>query len=708
MTTKSSSNNQKQTRRWGSHRLVRVALFVLFGLILYAALVGHVKPEQLQITLSEEAPEDIRAPLTVENESATEQRREEALNNVEPVYVHQSHYARTQVERLSDIFGLIEQKREQEEEVEPASATDTVDELNEALSSQTRPVLDEEMVDVLLEVNERSFQMGREAAKNAVYEIMEQQIPVDEVQEARDNVENKIALTTVSSDLYDVVVELAQFAVIANYIYDDEATEEARSTAQEQVEPVLIREGELIVREGELVDHEIYEELSLTGLTEDSFPFFPYIGLALFVFLVLGMYSFYITQANTTLRSTNSHLLMFILIFTVTLMLMKLTSRFEGLEAASTHWVVPAALGSMLMTHLLSYRIALFSSIFLALCATIIFNGEAVGTFHFTVGVYVLFSCFAGIFFLGKTPRVMKVLKAGLFVSLVNIVSLLALEMIKGGQQSWIAYGPELGFAFLSGFLAAVLTLGLMPFFETGFGILSTNRLLELSNPNQPELRKILLEAPGTYHHSVMVANLAEAAAEAIGANGLVTRVGAYYHDIGKTKRPRFFIENQMGGRNPHDYISPTLSRTLIIAHPYDGADMLRKAKMPKEIIDIAEQHHGTTLVKYFYHKQHEKNGEASEEAFRYPGPKAKSKEAAIVGVADGVEAAVRSLKQPSAEEVQKLIKNIISARLEDGQFNECDLTMSELNIVATTIYETLLGTFHSRIEYPDEAKGEK
>ena len=241
-----------------------------------------------------------------------------------------------------------------------------------------------------------------------------------------------------------------------------------------------------------------------------------------------------------------------------------------------------------------------------------------------------------------------------------------------------------------------------MPFFEAGFNILSTIRLIELSNPNHPLLKKILTETPGTYHHSVMVANLAESACEAIGANGLLARVGCYYHDVGKTKRPHFFIENQINNENPHDRLPPEASRDIIIAHAVDGAAELKKHKMPKEIVDIAEQHHGTTLLKYFYFKAKEENPETLESDFRYPGPKPQSKETVIIGLADSVEAAVRSMVNPTPDQIKTLVHNIVQDRLMDGQFNECDVTLKEIEIVKETFCETLNGIFHSRIEYPD------
>lgn len=264
----------------------------------------------------------------------------------------------------------------------------------------------------------------------------------------------------------------------------------------------------------------------------------------------------------------------------------------------------------------------------------------------------------------------------------------------------------SVAFGLGSGLGSAVLTIGFLPLFEYVFGILSPLRLLDLSNPNRPLLRKLLIEAPGTYHHSIIVGNLSEAAAEAIGADGLLARVGAYYHDLGKTKRPQFFIENQIHRENPHDKISPNLSKTIILSHPRDGVELLKKHKIPEPIQDIAAQHHGTTLLKYFYHKAIKESDGTTilEEDYRYPGPKAQTKEAAIVGICDCVEAAVRSLQRPTPSRIENMVKKIIQERLEDGQFNECDLTLKELELIRKSICETLQGIFHSRIEYPDDA----
>nr|WP_308417905.1 HD family phosphohydrolase [Halalkalibacter okhensis] len=716
---RSSIDQQKWWRRLREHQYIRAILFCTIGFILYILLLGNVIPETIDIRLSQIADKDIRSPITIEHKTATEERRSAAVDEIGPVYDLKREYAQNQVKKVDDIFEVVDKTKNMEEDLiedrdleeEPLSGDELielrVDYVKEVLSLRRNHGITDQTLVTLLEAGDSQLQIAKETTTNAVHEVMSERISIRELADAKQEVSNQIAISTVSSRLLDAMIEVAQFAIIPNYIYDANATEQLRQEAAESVEPVLIREGQLLVKEGEMISHDIYEQLRIVGLLDGSFNFFPYIGLALLVLLITGMLAYYVNEAQTSVQKNNSHLLMYTLIFIVTVSLMKITSLLEGLEIQGIGFVVPVAIGAMLITLLIHTRLALYTGIMFAVVGSIMFNNETVGTFNFTYGFYMLFSSFAGAYFLDKSNRISRILRAGLFVSAINMVAVVALMFMKTVQSGWFEIGMHVGFAFLSGFVAAVLTIGLLPFFEAGFGILSTSRLIELSSPNHPLLRKILVEAPGTYHHSVVVGNLAEAACESIGENGLLARVGSYYHDLGKTKRPHFFIENQMRMENPHDKISPQLSRTIIIAHPYDGADLLREYKMPKEIIDIAEQHHGTTLLKYFYHKANQDADQPIPESqFRYPGPKAKTKVSAIVGIADSVEAAVRTIQKPTPDKIEALVRKIIQDKLEDGQFDESDLTLKELDQIAVSILETLKGTFHQRIEYPEDVKG--
>jgi putative nucleotidyltransferase with HDIG domain len=260
----------------------------------------------------------------------------------------------------------------------------------------------------------------------------------------------------------------------------------------------------------------------------------------------------------------------------------------------------------------------------------------------------------------------------------------------------------------LNGFISAVLTIGILPFLETVFDISSSFRLMELTNPNQPLLKQLLVEAPGTYHHSVVVGNLAEAATEEIGGNSLLARVGAYYHDIGKLKRPYFFAENQEAYKNIHDDLEPSLSALVIASHVKEGVDLARKYRLPKPIIDIINQHHGTGIISYFYHRalqanNIDKSNEVDEESYRYSGPKPQSKEAGVILLADMLEAEARTLNNPTASRIKNLTQNVISRNLVNGQLDDCNLTLRELNKIKDIFSRILTGMFHNRVEYPDE-----
>lgn len=699
-------------KRLKEQKYIRVILYILLGFMMYFVMLDNVLPEKLNIRLSSVAEHDIRSPMTVENKAATEQKRQEAVEAISPVFVQKKEYAQHQVEKANDIFDLIAQVNHENEQASEGTGAIKQTEaeklayVKEVLSSGTSNHLSDETLLSLLQASNEQLQIAKETTANVVYEVMTKRISLSDLEAAKESIAEKITISTVSNRLKNAMIEIARFTIIPNFIYDDKATERLRQEAREAIEPVIIREGQLLVKENEIINHELYEQLRMVGLLDDSFNILPYIGLAIFVALLVGLITYYIKETKTSVETNNSHLLMFVAIFFVTLSMMKISSLLELIGVTAVELVVPVAVGSMLLTLLIHQRIALFSSVIFAIIGSVIFNNETAALFNFTEGIYLLFSSIAAVYYLGKSTRMTRILQAGLFVSVMNMVLTSAILLMKTVQYSAIEFGLYLGFSFASGFLAAVLTLGLLPFFEAGFSILSTAKLIELSSPNHPLFRKLLIEAPGTYHHSVMVANLAEAACEAVGANGLLARVGAYYHDIGKTKRPHFFIENQMKIDNPHDKISPQLSATIIISHPYDGAEMLKEHKMPKEIIDIAEQHHGTTLLKYFYHQAcKESDKEIHESQFRYPGPKAQFKEAAIVGFADSVEAAVRSMQKPNPDKIEALVRKILTDRLEDGQFDECDLTLRDLDKIANTILETLQGTFHSRIEYPEDIK---
>ncbi len=291
-----------------------------------------------------------------------------------------------------------------------------------------------------------------------------------------------------------------------------------------------------------------------------------------------------------------------------------------------------------------------------------------------------------------------------LYIAVINVILAFSAGFIL--SNSVIDVGKKALFSFIGSIISAVLTIGFLPLLESTFDIVTTMKLLELSNPNHPLLKTLLIKAPGTYHHSVLVGNLAEVAAEIVGGDPILARVAAYYHDIGKTKRPYFFKENQVGRENPHDKISANLSALIIISHVKDGLEISREHKIPKIIQDIIQQHHGNSLVKYFYitaKNKCERPDQIDENHFRYDGPVPETKEAAIIMLADGVEAAVRSINDPTNEKIKAMVEKIIKDRLDEGQLDNCELTLKNIKNIKESFLKVLTGIYHQRIEYPED-----
>ncbi|MFT8320501.1 MAG: HD family phosphohydrolase [Bacillus sp. (in: firmicutes)] len=709
-----------------SASIMRIILFLLIGIVLFFTMFNNVKPEKLNVSLFAVADQIIRSPITVEDKVSTEKKKEDSKNQVQDVYVVNKEIAQNRVDLVSSIFDSVtevnneveksleeQRKKNAEKDGKPAkisepSINDKLTELKKKLTENVSKEVMDTSLKALLMYSEEDLDIAKDITVTAINTVMNNKIPSDEVENAKKRLEEGLKNNySLNSDLKSASIDLGRFAIIQNEFYDPSATEELRQQAVDNVDPVKILQGQIIVEEGQLISREVYRQLELVGLLASEKSSQPFIGLGIIILAILSLLYYYllVTNSKKETKIKQNHTIIFSVIFLISILVMKTISIFQQFEYTEISYIFPAGMAVMLIKILIEEKFAILVTVALGVCGMIMFNEGVSGTFNVSMGVYIIAGGLAAILFLKKHNQRSNILQAGLFVSCVNMIALLSMLYLQNGQYDAKEYGFYILTAFISGISSAVLTIGLLPFFEAGFGIISSMKLIELSNPNHPLLKKILTETPGTYHHSVMVANLAESACEAIGANGLLARVGCYYHDIGKTKRPHFFIENQMNMGNPHDRLPPQASKNIIIAHATDGAELLRKHKMPKEIIDIAEQHHGTTLLKYFYFKAKEKGLDIKEEDFRYHGPKAKTKEVAIIGIADSVEAAVRSLNSPTTDQIDGLIKNIISDRLQDGQLDDCDLTLKELHVVRNTLSETLKGIFHSRIEYPDMKK---
>ncbi|MED0735767.1 HD family phosphohydrolase [Aneurinibacillus thermoaerophilus] len=684
---------------WKTSATIRRLLFVLLGLMVYFPLMGDVLPKTFDLRVNTVSDVTLTAPVTVEDTEATEQARTKAASEVQPVYSRNDNITTHQVKLVTYIFKKAGELQAKQELTPEARLKEFKENVPFALSAET--------LQALLTLPVPALHAAGQETNKVVISIMQKGVDekvTSNPELVQQRVNQQIVLADLDSKVRKVVREVAMASIVPNLTIDEEATNALKESVRRSVKPVMIYKGEVLVEKDQYISEEVYRKLDAAGLLEQNASKRPLLGLALFVTFFVAFLAMYMAQAHRNVYKNNTHILMFSLIIFLNILVMKIISAGQTVDFFSPGYGVPVALGSMLIAILLDTQLAVVCSLLFAFVAGIVFNYESLLPVDFRYLFYGFLSGVAGAYSLGKATKRSRILQAGFIVSMVNIAIISALYLLVSSTVTWRELVNAYAFGALSGVLAAVLTIGFLPFFEGMFGILSPMRLLELSNPNQPLLRRLLMETPGTYHHSMMVANLSEAACEAVGANGLLARVGAYYHDVGKMKRPHFFIENQMNRDNPHDTLSPALSKRIIIAHVEDGVRMLEEHKLPKQIIDFAQQHHGTTLLKYFYHKA-AKMSDASvlESEYRYPGPKAQTRETAIVGICDSVEAAVRSLSRPTPERIEQLVRRIIADRLEDGQFNECDLTMQELEIITRTICETLHGFFHNRIEYPDD-----
>lgn len=684
-----------------------VILLAITSMITFFLLVSSVQQETYEVKQFQIAPEAIRSLKTVEDTYKTEQERERAANEVSTVYQYVESIAKNRTAVATTIFDHFIEVKKEYETADIAIDQEAVAKMNEKLTAlaEEEPELSfsEPTIKQLLALDSKTL----ESVKNVLLDLLDRELakPIRSVDLnfSKYEVERQVRLSSaVPADVEETIITIARELVVETDLPNEELTIARQAEARNSVEPIRILQGQVIVREGQVIDGEVYRQLELAGLLTNQTAIKPIIGIGLFVLLTMSMVFMAFEQLREASMKKKKYLSIVISVYLLTVIMMNLIALIEPEFDILIAFLFPTALASMLLKLLINDRIAIMASVIIAATAGIVLQDGYASIIQMEIVLYILFGSLVSIYLLGNTTRRSSILKVSLGVTMSNL-SFIAIYMLLTqstySMKEMIFYTAA---AFVSGILSSSLTIGLLPFFETTFGILSDMKLIELSNPNHPLLKKILTEAPGTYHHSVMVANISDTACEAIGANGLLARVGAYYHDIGKTVRPQFFIENQHG-KNPHDELPPESSKDIIIAHAEDGAELLTKHKMPSEIIDIARQHHGTSLLKFFLYKAKEMGQEVNELDYRYGGPKPQTREIAVISIADSVEAAVRSMKEPTTEKISQLVQSIIADKLKDGQFDECDLSMKEIKTVELAICETLNGIFHSRIEYPDE-----
>jgi putative nucleotidyltransferase with HDIG domain len=724
----------------------------VFGLI-FALVFTAVSPERYELKAGDIPSEPVAAPRDVEDEKATLELMEQARMQVNDIYTLDHTITAGVVAETEEIFAGMElvrnqaeeklheweeeqreqqrreeeqrrQQEQQEEQLEqPEGRTQSPDnpdgtaepdesgqETQEATSSEIpEPDLNElynqaflrdmqqhipiqlsnDDIRSIILAEQRDLNQLHQKLTETLQEMMGAGIKQEQLAEFKANLRDSIQGMAVSNELKLLGTNIGVPRLKANLLYDRDKTMAEKNKAAESVEKVIYKKGQFIVQAGQPVTESQIDMLSELGLLKDYRVDIPLIaGVALVVLISIAIGVIYLIFYEKELLYQPHLILMSGIILTLVAALAYAAALFNP-------YLMPSAMAGILLAVLINTRMGMIINIVMALLAGLL-SGMQIAPVAMTLAGGMV-----GIGMLKSIQQRNSLVWAGIGIAGGNLLTIAAYEMlIQGG---WLGPLTSSVWGILAGFVAAILTIGTLPIWENLFDVVTPIKLVELGNPNNDILKRLLMETPGTYHHSIIVANLAESAAEAIGANGLLARVGAYYHDVGKLERPYFFKENQLSIDNPHDELEPGLSTKIITSHVTDGLELAKKYKVPAVIQEFITEHHGTTPVVYFFHKaRKQENGEPKLEDFRYPGPRPRSRETAIVMLADTAEAAVRSMTEHTPDKVEALIRKLIREKLDDGQFDDCNLTLRDMNTIATTFTGVFSGIFHERVKYPN------
>ncbi len=690
----SPPDRQSPTQQRRTWRNVRVwVLSAWFVLGTFAVLiVPSFAAGQVALNTGDVAPEDIRAPHSAHyvSDILTGLARDEAERTVPVQYDPLDlRVARQQVARARQVIDFIRAVR--------LDTQATRDQRRSALAAIEHVTLAPDAIDRLLDLTDEQWQRIAQEIIAVIDLALRSEIRDANVSEVKARVPALVAID-LSDDLAALVSEVAQNFIVPNRTRNDTLTAQAQSEARRKVEPRTrdIEAGQTIIRQGEVVTPLQIEALNQLNLRQSQMSLTGISGTLLISIVAAVLLGLYIRRFEAELLDRPRGLLLLLLL----LLAFLITAKLIVPNRTILPFLFPAAALSMLLSVLLGPGLAVTATLVIASLVGIMADGSM------EIALYVAVGGTVAVLALGRVERFSAFFRAGLYVALSNIAVILAFRLQTGATDA-LGVLTLIAVATVNGGLSASLTLGGLFLVGNLFDITTTLQLLELARPTHPLLNDLLHQSPGTYHHTLMVANLAEQAAERIGANSLLTRVGAFYHDIGKTLRPYMFVENQVEGSNVHDQFDPRTSAEIIISHVKDGLELTRRYKLPTRVRAFIPEHHGTMRVSLLYQKAIEQSplGAAGvdEAAFHYPGPKPQSKETALLMLADGCEAAVRATRPGSIEELNDVVGKVIADRVAWGQLDECPLTFADLNQVRESFVATLQGMFHPRLLYPGQ-----
>jgi putative nucleotidyltransferase with HDIG domain len=728
---------------------------VALCLILAVMMAPEINLTEPQFKLGMIAPKNIKADhsFLVEDKQATEQKKLEDAENVMPIYDYDDKIADNLKTKMAkafsyvveehtisfkgrapesnniDISKLQKEKKLLEEHLGVYLSAEEFYILNEYKFSDE---LQQKFSSLIVSFYENKFITNEvfsksEKQKGIIVRNLKTKIE-EEVQDSSllfniQEIDKPLskAVNTIfkgeENNLKETAFSITKKLIEPNLTFNKEATEKKRLAVMGDMNTTFfqVQKNEMIVREGEKIGY-----LELTKLNaffksaqENKFSRFATMLGFFFtaMFLSIVLYLWRTRNWSTTSDRSNLDLLVFGIIALLQILFIKagifislaVNRSFPSIPTDACYFAMPFALGAMTIAILINRNVALIISALTSFLIGFIFDEK------------IIFPIFSFLGSIAASYQIVRIrersvfFKIGLFLGLINMAAIICVNLITGNLFNDLLIRLIMGLA--GGILTGILVAGITPLFESVFGFITDIKLLELANLNQPLFQRMIIEAPGTYHHSIIVSSLVETAAEAIGANSLLAKVSSYYHDIGKLKKPQYFIENQQDSDNRHDKLSPKMSGLIIISHVKDGCELAAGAKLGRQIVNIIQQHHGTSIVSYFYDKAKKDKDESirslSESDFRYPGPKPQTKEAGLIMLGDVIEASSRTLSNPTPARIRSLVRERIEGIYTDGQLDECELTLSNLNTIAETFTKILTGIFHHRVDYPEAAQKE-
>ena len=659
-------------------------------------------PRKYSFQVGSISHETINATKDVVDDVSTEEKRQNAAALLEPTYHFQAEVKEEVLASLKQVFTELRTIQQygltlQDADLDSSWQTFSDEEIDYALGIVSSLQLSRYQITTLLRTDTETFDAMVEITTTAVENSLNATIREGFVSQSIQNILQIIGYKVDVSLIQNVLPTVLRTCIKPNMTIDQEATNAAKQKVMDAIDPIVYLQGQNIVREGDRITKSQLSMLRSLGLLNDNtYDRSIYAGALLCILIAL-------LCLLLSLHMLTRNLLQDIRRMTVIMLVIILSAAFAAIShLLPSMFITPVTLGTILVTVLIHYRAGIAVTIPIALLISGLSFGSSTSTLYDAVLLLTmtLFGGLVTVWFLKDRPQRIRVLLAGLISAAACIGMILSIYLLTA-TESQVFSGTVL-WSLSGSLLAGALATAFQPLFENLFRLPTPSKLLELTNPNQTLMRRLLIEAPGTYHHSIIVANLAEAAASRIGANPYLARAGAYYHDIGKLKRPQYFKENQMGD-NPHDRTDPYVSAAILTSHTKDGVFIAQKEKIPVEVQDIIRQHHGVTPVMFFYHKalQLSNGNQVDINEFRYEGPRPQTKEAAVVMLADTIEAAVRSMKDPTPKAIDQFIERLVRGRLEDGQLSDSPLTLHDIDVICDAFSKILKGVFHERIEYP-------